>query len=274
MSEKLKLGVFTTLTDNPEAALEKVANLGLPTCQMGTSGTEYYKEEIAKKVLKAEADYNVEITGLWAGCPGPHSWDFVDGPSTIGLVPLQYREMRVKALLAGVEFAKSIGVPAVMTHAGFIPENQKDPLYKGAVDSLRRVALKCKEYGIDFCFETGQETPITLLRAIKDIGTDNVGVNIDPANLLLYGKANPVDALDILGPYVKGVHAKDGEYPTDPSSLGKEKPLGQGRVNFPVFIDKLKSFGYNGPLTIEREISGEEQVKDIRKAIEVLLPLC
>lgn len=103
---------------------------------------------------------------------------------------------------------------------------------------------------------------------------DNLGVNLDPANLLMYGKANPIDALDILGPYVRGVHAKDGEYPTDPGKLGVEKPLGEGRVNFPVLIPKLKSFGFSGALTIEREISGAQQIVDIKHAIKILEPLC
>ena len=83
-----------------------------------------------------------------------------------------------------------------------------------------------------------------------------------------------MDALDILGPHVKGVHAKDGDYPTGPNELGREKPLGEGRVNFPVLIPKLKSFGFDGALTIEREISGAKQITDIKRAIEILTPLC
>jgi sugar phosphate isomerase/epimerase len=96
------------------------------------------------------------------------------------------------------------------------------------------------------------------------VGLDNLGVNFDCANLILYGKANPVDALDLLGPYVLGVHAKDGLYPTDPNRLGEEVPIGKGRVDFPRFIQRLKDAGYRGPITIEREISGPAQADDIR----------
>jgi len=88
-------------------------------------------------------------------------------------------------------------------------------------------------------------------------------VNLDPANLLMYGKANPVDALDLLGPFVLGVHAKDGLYPTEPDKLGREVAIGQGKVDFPRFIAKLKAVGYKGPITIEREISGPKQTEDI-----------
>ncbi len=87
-----------------------------------------------------------------------------------------------------------------------------------------------------------------------------------PPNLILYGKANPVDAVELLGPYIMGVHAKDGLYPTDPKQLGREVAIGQGKVNFPVIIAHLKKIGYQNPLTIEREIEGAEQTKDILAA--------
>ena len=103
---------------------------------------------------------------------------------------------------------------------------------------------------------------------------DNLGINLDPANLILYGKANPVDSLDVFGEYVVDIHAKDGCYPTDGKNLGREVPIGEGSVNFPVFIQKLKKIGYDGTLIIEREITGEQQSKDIlsaKKYLEALI---
>ena len=114
-------------------------------------------------------------------------------------------------------------------------------------------------------YETGQETPITLLRAITDVGVDNQFVNLDTANLILYGKGNPIDALDVIGKLVRGTHAKDGLFPTDPKKMGEEVPIGQGKADFPRLIPRLKQLGYDGPLTIEREISGPRQLEDIRK---------
>ena len=270
----IELGVITSLTEKPEEQIEKVAEMGLPTCQLAAWNPDLFADEVAKRVVDAQRRYNVRVSSLWAGYPGRAVWNFLEGPDTIGFVPPQTRQMRIDSMLKAVEFAKNIGTPSVTTHAGFIPENPADPLYAGTIDTLRQIATACERNGLYFCFETGQETPITLLRAMVDIGTGNLGVNLDPANLLMYGKANPIDALDILGPYVKGVHAKDGEYPTNPKELGREKPLGEGRVNFPVFIAKLKSFGFDGPLTIEREISGPQQIADIKRAIEILMPLC
>jgi sugar phosphate isomerase/epimerase len=269
----IKLGVITSLTENPSEPLSKVAEMGLPTFQLNSWDPTVWTDEIAKKVTEASKQYNVEVSSFWAGYPGPGIWDFIDGPSTLGFVPPEYREMRVEAMMKAVKFAVKIGAPSISTHAGFIPESPKDPYYEGTIEALRKIAQACKDNGLGFWFETGQETPVTLFRAITDIGTGNLGVNLDPANLLLYGRGNPVDALDILGPYVQGVHAKDGDYPTEPNKLGREYPLGEGKVNFPVLIPKLRSFGFDNPITIEREISGPKQIEDIQRAIAVLTPL-
>lgn len=116
---------------------------------------------------------------------------------------------------------------------------------------------------------------MTLLRTIEDIGTGNLGVNLDPANLIMYGRGNPVDALDLFGKYVRNMHVKDGLYPTNGRDLGKEVPVGKGKVNFPKLLDRLKNeFGYDGALTLEREISDEGQKgKDLRDAVTFITDL-
>lgn len=157
-----------------------------------------------------------------------------------------------------------------MTHVGFIPENPSSSEYFEVVEAVRAIAKHAEDNGQNFLFETGQETPTELVRLISDVGYENLGVNLDPANLLMYGKANPVDAVEIFGKLIKGVHGKDGVYPTDGYSLGKETRIGDGRVNYPVFMEKLKEMGYNGAITIEREITGEKQIEDIRYAKEYL----
>ena len=113
--------------------------------------------------------------------------------------------------------------------------------------------------------ETGQETPITMLRAIRDVAMPNLGVGLDTANLILYGKASPVEAVDIVGPYVRNVHAKDGLWPKDPDKLGEEVIMGKGVVDFRTVFTKLHRLGYTGVLSIERETSGAQQVADVRQ---------
>jgi L-ribulose-5-phosphate 3-epimerase len=269
----LKLGVIASLPYGPEEELEKAHALGLPTCQAVCWDPDLFNEDMAGRLIVASDKYGVEVTTIWTGYPGPAVWNFIEGPATIGLVPPEYRAERVAALKKGADFANRVGVPSITTHVGFIPENPNNPLYAGVIEALREVVAHCKALGLTFCFETGQETPTTLLRVIEDLGGENLGINLDPANLLMYGKANPVDALDVFGQYVVGVHAKDGEYPTNGHNLGLEKPLGEGRVNFPLLIPKLKALGYSGALTIEREISGPKQIEDINRAIAILSEL-
>jgi L-ribulose-5-phosphate 3-epimerase len=260
---RMRLGVILGISPDPEAAIGRVHELGFPTCQVTPRETD---AATAAKLRQALDRYQVEATSAVATGPAPEVYDFYRGPATIGLVPKQYRQARISRIQEVSEFAKSAGIPAVQTHCGFIPEDPNNPLYTETVEAIRAVAQFCRNNGQSFRCETGQETPITLLRAIRDVGLDNVGVNFDVANLILYGKADPVDAVDVLGPYIQGVHAKDGLYPTDPHKLGEEVPIGQGKVNFPAVIAKLKKIGYHNPLTIEREIAGEKQTADILAA--------
>jgi sugar phosphate isomerase/epimerase len=132
------------------------------------------------------------------------------------------------------------------------------------VDAIRSVAQHCQGNGQKFLMETGQETPTAMSRALRDANMPNLGVGLDTANVILYGKANPVDAVDILGPHVRSIHAKDGKWPTDPSKLGEEVMIGKGLVDFKTVFTKLRKLGYTGAVTIERETSGPQQIEDVK----------
>ena len=257
-----------------DAKFAELRSMGMESCQLVCWDKEIMNQETADKVNAAAENHKVDITAFWCGWEGPRVWDFYDGQLTLGLVPEAFRFERVKMLQKGITFASMIHVKDVATHVGYMPENPYDPNYAGVLACLKELVKQCKENGQNFLFETGQETPVTLKRAIQDIekelGKGNVGINLDPANLVMYGKANPVDALEVFGEYVMGIHGKDGKYPTDGHMLGEEVPLGQGKVNYPAFVAKLKEIGYAGDITLEREISGEEQKKDIVMAKAVL----
>src|SRR6266702_822811 len=259
----LRLGLILGIGRDPNDAIVKVRDLGLPTCQVFVDEID---SVLAGRLREALNKYQIEATSLVVGGPGREAWDFYEGPLTIGLVPRETREARITHIKKASDFAKQCGIAAVQTHCGFIPENPNDPVYKETVTAMREVAGYCKRNGQNFRYETGQETPITLVRAIQDVGLDNQGVNFDLANLILYGKANPVDAIELLGPYVQGIHAKDGLWPTNPRELGKEVPIGKGKVDFPRIIGRLKELVYRDAVTIEREISGPQQVEDVRAA--------
>jgi sugar phosphate isomerase/epimerase len=271
---KLDIGVLVGLVAEPERELRRVAEFGLASCQVVTWDPDLYEDPVGEALTAAAAAHGLSISTLWAGYPGPKVWNFTEGPRTVGLIPPEYREVRVAALQKAARFAARHGLGSITTHVGFIPEDPNDPLYAGTVEALRQVVEVCREVDVEFRFETGQETPVTLLRTIERLGEDHLGVNLDTANLILYGKANPLDALDVFGRYVRDTHIKDGFYPTDGDNLGRQVPVGEGKVDFPAVIARLKELGYTGPLTIEREIRGAEQDRDIRAAVEYLRPLC
>lgn len=269
----LKIGVIETIQDILEMGVSKLELVGLTEIQLNCWRIDLCTEENAKKIKELFGD-KYTISGIWGGWNvGPTVWNFVDGPQTIGLVPREWRQSRMDGLKKVMDFAHHLNVKTVTTHMGFMPENPNTIEYREILDCLYELCSYADKYGILFCFETGQETPTTLLRAIQDMkkrGLNNLRINLDPANLLLYGKGNPLDALDVFGQYVVGIHVKDGDYPTDGDNLGSEYKVGTGRVNFEVLISKLQKLGYQGPLTIEREISGEQQIKDILDTINFL----
>lgn len=246
------LGAVVWIRDGASVddAIQSVSEMGLSTCQIGFNRLT---PDVALPVKKALAKYGVKGTALSEHGPGIRIFNFYQGPETVGIIPPATREARIQNLKLASDVASQCGIPAVHTHCGFIPENPNNPLYPQAVAAVKNIGQYCKEQGQMFLCEAGQETPITLLRLIEDVGLENVFVNLDLANLIMYGKGNPVDAMDVVGHLVRGVHAKDGVFPTNPKDLGKEVPMGQGKVNFPVVLQQLKNVGYSGSLTIEYE---------------------
>ena len=250
---------------------QQAKDLGMQSCQISNYDPALYTDEKAAEILDALKKTDFKISAFWAGWSGPKIWNFTDGPSTIGIVPPAYRGHRIKELEMASEFAEKIGVTDIATHVGFIPENPDSTLFAETVSALKHLAKVYKKRGQNFLFETGQETPTTLLRTIQAIGTDNVGINLDTANVILYGRGNPVDALDVFGKYVMDTHIKDGFFPTDGMYLGRECRAGDGKANIPTVVKKLLTeYNYEGPFTIEREISGDQQTVDIIHAKKLI----
>jgi sugar phosphate isomerase/epimerase len=273
MSEP-KIGVIIGLypdREKLESKFKMMKELELTSCQLSSWQACHRTPEMAEVVKGLCREYGIEVSCLWTGWTPEAYWNFYEGQETLGLVPPVFREHRLAELRQAIGFAKMIGTTDLTTHVGFMPENPYDPNYHGVIVALRMLCQSLKNNEMYFNFETGQETPVTLLRAIEDIGTGNIGLNLDPANLILYGKANPCDAMDVFGDYVRGIHVKDGLYPTDGRNLGKETRVGDGKVNFPKLIGLLNEHHYKGHFTIEREIAeGEQQRADIIHARDLV----
>lgn len=253
-ASKITIGTIVYKWKNIDGELKTLADCGFTSCQLNYNGG--MDAAYAAEVREAADKHKIKITTL-VGVPGRCVWNFREGPSTIGLVPREGREEKLATYKKMIDFCKEAGIPAMHSHFGFIPEDMASPEYKEFVGVMKGLGQYAKEQGIMIYFETGQETPTTLIRAINDIGTGNLFVNCDVANLLLYGKANPTDAIRQFGPLVRDIHAKDGCYPSrdNPYELGAEKPIPEGDVDFPAIVKILKAEGYDGAITIEYELS-------------------
>ncbi len=272
MGKSPKIGTCVRFT-NMEDMAEKFDTLrksGFDTCQLLSWDPTLWTEENVVLMKGLLEEYGVTPSAFWCGWTGPCVWNFYDGQITLGLVPPEYRQKRVEELCAGADFAHKLGITDVVTHMGFIPENPNDPNFAPFCVGVRSVAQHLKENGQWLLFETGQETPVTMLRCFEQVGCDNLGVNLDTANLILYGRANPVDALDVFGKYVRNLHAKDGRYPTNGHDLGIETKIGEGKVDFKALFRKLAQLGYDRHVTIEREIEGDQQLADILESRDYL----
>lgn len=269
---KMKLGLIVGLRDEMVSEFRKVEDLGIPTCQVSGTAEAMVKDGKLDGVADALAKTNVQVSSVFVLFAG-QTYNLATGPSTDGLVPQAHQERRTELLLQAADRINELGVGTVTAHVGFIPDDEQDPAYLKFLESMKLVAHRTESNGQIFCFETGQELPSTLKRTIDHIGTGNLFVNLDPANLVLYGKADPLDAVAIIGPWVRGFHAKDGIWPERGKALGEEVRLGEGRVNFSLLLRRLKACGFEGPVTIEREITGPEQIEDIKHAMKFLDPL-
>ena len=273
----MKIGAITNIPgnlDDCDHLFDRLSSFGLHTCQVVNWNTALYEgawKDRAIAIREQMQEKAVVPSAFWAGYSGKVFWNFTEGPISMGLVPPAYRAQRISDLCHGADFARELGLKAIITHCGFLPENMTDFEFLPTALAIAEVARYCKSIGLQFWFETGQETPTTLLRTIQRLeewGLDNLGINLDPANLLLYGKGNPIDALSVFGKYVRNIHVKDGCVPTDGKRLGAEKQVGQGMVNYPAFVKKLQEIGFDGEYIIEREIpAGDEQTRDIQETI-------
>ena len=166
-------------------------------------------------------------------------------------------------------FSKELGLKMVSTHIGFVPPSS-DAKYGTMVERISDIARILADFNLDLLMETGQESASELLQFLNDVQPRNLAVNFDPANMILYGAGDPVDAVKTLGRHIRHVHIKDAIASNQPgTNWGEEVPFGTGEVPVDEFLVTLREVGYAGPLVIERE-AGTDRVGDIAFAIETL----
>jgi sugar phosphate isomerase/epimerase len=271
--DKWPIGVFASIDAGLGVKLEVVRELGIPTVHLHAPHRSARTPERAKAFSEQLRGMGISITVVFGGFEGESYADIPTVVRTVGLVPPETRAERTRELKEISDFARLLGVDAVGLHVGFVPHDQSDPLYKGIVAVTQEVCDHCRGNGQRLHLETGQESADALLQFIGTVQRDNLFINFDPANMILYGSGEPIAALRKVGKYVRSVHCKDGKWAADPGKQwGSEVPFGQGDVGAENFLRTLKELGYTGPLTIEREIAQEpaRQKAEIGQAVRLL----
>lgn len=211
--------------------------------------------------------YNISVPTMFLSYPNQNWANPREG---IGIVPVATRTERMLISCRLMEWCKRYNIPSVSCHVGFVPEEKND-FYERFILDMQQLARFAAALGQEFLFETGTETAEHLKMILDDINEPNVGINFDPANMLIYNNGDPAGVVDLLGDKIKVIHCKDANPPVDASPMGKETVLGEGSTNFTALLKRLVSGGFNGPLIIEREIlPGPEQEKDIKEAVALI----
>lgn len=256
----LEVGAMFWAGPNAQSILQNLKALGMRSGQLGI-GPDYLLAGAAPLWRHAIAAEDFTLVTVVAAYEGEDYADIPTVERTVGFIPERTRAAREARTLAISDFAAAIGVRSIACHIGFVPHDASDPRYVAVRDMVRRICDHAAKHGQTFVLETGQEPAQTLKHFFMDVGRPNLGINFDPANMILYGTGDPIEALGILAQHVISVHAKDGDWPPkdQPGALGTEKPLGQGSVGMERFVAKLKEIGYQGTLNIEREGQSPEQ---------------
>lgn len=268
----LEVGVMFWAAPDAASVLRGVKALGANCGQLGVAGD--FPIEGAAAEWKAALDAEkFKLSTVFAAYIGEDYADIPTVEKTVGFIPESTRVEREKRTLALSDFAAALGVKSIACHVGFVPEDRSNPTYVAVRDLVRRICDHAAKHGQSFTLETGQEPAHTLLEFFKDVDRKNLGINFDPANMILYGTGDPIEALGVLGKHVISVHAKDGDWPPkgQPGALGTEKPLGSGSVGISAFVAKLKEIGYSGQINIEREGTVPETWRqDVGAAVKLL----
>lgn len=256
----------------PEA-IKKAKEIGATGLQVYSTSGELAPENMTEEKIaefnKMVADAGLEVSAL-VGDIG-------------GFAIVENNEANVEKSKRIMDLALKLNCNVVTTHIGVIPEDKNDPMYRVYQDVCNELGAYGDEIGAHFAIETGPETSQTLFDFLESLDSKGVGVNYDPANLVMVTGDDPVAGVHILKDYIFHTHAKDGvrHKPVDPHAVYhggtnldmdqyfEEVPLGQGEVDWPNYLKALEDIGYRSFLTIERE-TGDQPIEDIKLAVDFL----
>lgn len=271
--ERLAVCSWSLQPDSAEDLFAKLAQTGISRVQIALDPIRENKDGKWSDFAHKCAKHNVTLVSGMFGTVGEDYSTLESIKRTGGVVPDHTWDENWRNIQVNVRLAEELGLRLVTFHAGFLPHDENDPQYRKLQDRIRKIADLFAERGITLGFETGQETAETLKAFLEKLGCRNVGVNFDPANMILYDKGNPIEALKILGPWLKQCHVKDARRTKVPGTWGEEVIVGTGEVDWRAFLAVLETLRFSGFLCIERE-AGNQRVADICTAKQYLEKLC
>lgn len=271
--KEFEIGLMFWATGNAEQDIAFVRGFGLRAGQLGFPGELSLEGAVSDWSPALGKNPDFSIATAVCSYAGEDYADIARVQQTVGLVPNGTRAERVARTKEVAGVAAALGIHSVACHIGFVPEDRDSAEYRDLCDVVRDICDHFDRQAQSFTLETGQEPAAALLEFLHDVGRPNLKINFDPANMILYGTGDPIQAVQVLGEHVVSVHCKDGVSPaTDkPGSLGEERRLGTGQVDFPAFLKTLRAVGYRGILSIEREeLDAKRRSEDIQHAVELL----
>jgi len=253
---------------DPNELISKLAGTGINRVQLALDPLRQDPARWAKAPQLLRENHIEIVSGMF-GCVGEDYSTLDSIRRTGGLAPDNTWEQNWKNIQTTAALAQEMGLRLVTFHAGFLPHDPKAPEFAKMVRRLGEAADIFHAANLALGFETGQETASDLIGVLTAVNRPNVGVNFDPANMLLYDKGDPIESLKALSPWLRQVHIKDARRTAVPGTWGQEVPAGDGQVDWPAFTSVLRDLKFSGDLVIERE-AGEKRIADIRKAAELI----
>lgn len=252
----------------PDDLVQEVLSTGLKAVQLALTPV-VSNSQVWGRAVELLREHDIELLSGMLEPVGEDYSTIETIKATGGIRPDAHWPANEAMAAAAAVVARKAGMDVLTLHAGFLPHDVDDGERATMVSRLRRLAEICSSEGVRLGLETGQEDADTLLAVLGEIDHANLGVNFDPANMLLYGTGDPIDAFEKLAPHTVQVHIKDALPPTESGAWGSEVPVGEGVVDWPRFMEIASGIDGGIDAIIERE-AGDDRVGDVRIAVEAV----
>ncbi len=255
MSDKLEIGVITSLEPSPDEAFTRVRKLGVRTVQV--TYPESLDNDIGVAMIKAALDkHGIDLASTICRFDGESYVDTASVRATVGLSPVATRAERLDHVTQVAAFGERLGVKRIQAPLGFVPTDPRSAAYQDLLATARALCHIAAKYRQEFAIETGITPPALLRRFINEVRRPNIHVTLDPANLIIYDNGKPSEAIDALLPFIDSVNCRDAKRPGTPGQLGLEVPLGEGEADVANCLEKIVALCFRGQVTVARLAAG------------------